>query len=338
MPKRIKFRKSDQIKFFNNVKIISNLSWTKLAYDYKYSPRSFRDWARCEYTVPYDIAMKLAKRFKISLPNFRELDEYWYVQKGAKKGGLENYRLYGLVGNRESRRKGGLTSQRKRLENPEQYRASGFKMKKIVKVPKYSIALAELCGVFLGDGGITNNQIKVTLNKKTDKDYTGFVSQLIFRVLKERPSFGIYGSVAILTLSGSGYVEGLEKVGLKRGNKVKHQVSIPQWILNNKKYSIACLRGLMDTDGGVYFHHHTVARKKYINFGLSFCNASFPLIEGAKKILEDNGLKVYMPTKRKLYIYRLSEVKNYFKVIGSSNKKHTDRLKQYLSISHKLAV
>lgn len=335
MSKRIKFKKSDQRDFFSSVKEVSGLSWAELASYYGFSERSFRDWARAKFTVPYDIGRKLSKRFGLELPRFKELPEYWYIAKGARKGGLERHRIYGLVGSIESRRKGGLISQRRRLENPEKYRLLGCKVRKIVKPLKTSLELAELCGIILGDGGITNTQVKITLNKKTDKDYAIFVSDLVRRVLKERPSTKTYGSVAVVMLSGEGYVEALERVGLRRGNKVKHQVGIPSWILNNKKYSVACLRGLVDTDGGVYFHHHVVSGKRYINFGLSFCSASLPLIHDSQGIFERCGIKVYRATKRKLYVYKMAEIKKYFELVGSSNSKHIRRLESYINMSRK---
>ncbi|MFX0051218.1 MAG: hypothetical protein ACFE8U_08010, partial [Candidatus Hermodarchaeota archaeon] len=47
-------------------------------------------------------------------------------------------------------------------------------------------------------------------------------------------------------------VQELERLGLKCGNKVKQQVGVPNWIQNNTSYSIACVRGLIDTDGYLY--------------------------------------------------------------------------------------
>ena len=34
--------------------------------------------------------------------------------------------------------------------------------------------------------------------------------------------------------------------------KYKQNISIPEWIKNNRKYSISCLRGLIETDGSIY--------------------------------------------------------------------------------------
>jgi len=37
-----------------------------------------------------------------------------------------------------------------------------------------------------------------------------------------------------------------------KGSKYKQKISIPKWIKQNKKFSIECLRGLLQTDGCMY--------------------------------------------------------------------------------------
>jgi hypothetical protein len=37
-----------------------------------------------------------------------------------------------------------------------------------------------------------------------------------------------------------------------KGSKCVQNISVPNWILTNKKYSISCLRGLLQTDGSIY--------------------------------------------------------------------------------------
>ena len=36
------------------------------------------------------------------------------------------------------------------------------------------------------------------------------------------------------------------------GSKIKQNVTVPIWIKNNKKHSIKCLKGLIQTDGSIY--------------------------------------------------------------------------------------
>lgn len=330
MTDRIRLSKKEQKDFFRGIRNASGQTWQELSSTYKLSDRTLRDWARAKYTPSYEVVNNMAKIFNIAVPaGFKRLNRYWHIKKWARKGASARQKKYGLLGNLESRRKGGTISQQRRREDPEKYRKLGCKIKKNINPLQQSPELAELCGILLGDGGLTDTQVRVTLNKKTDRPYGVFVSQLMHKVFGEKPSIKMRESVLNLTLSSLSYVEVLEKIGLRKGNKVKNQVGIPLWILRNKEYSRLCLRGLMDTDGGVYFHNHTINGKRYLHFGLTFTNASLPLILGAKKILESYKLKIFMPRVRNLYIYKFSEVERYFNIIGSSNPKHWKRLKTY---------
>ena len=128
---RLKLNKNSQRLFFKRVKVISGMTWQNLADEYGFSNRSFRDWANASLTPPYDIVYKLSKRFKTKVPKqSKKLDPYWYVQFGARKGGLARHIKHGLVGDIESRRKGGKISQARRRENPEFYKSLGCNVRK----------------------------------------------------------------------------------------------------------------------------------------------------------------------------------------------------------------
>jgi len=324
---RVKMHPDDQRNFFLNIKKASNLRWEDLANFCGVSDRTLRDWTRVKFTPSHSILMLLSDKYRVALPDLELLKPYWYIEKSAKLGGLAYCKLYGPPGSLESRRRGYLKA----------VKSGGFTTKKTVRPLKLSVNLAELAGILLGDGGLTKDQVRVTLNATTDVEYSDFVARLMKNIFGETPYYHKRksGNALDLILSGMCYVEELERIGLKVGNKVINQVSIPNWILSNKDYARACLRGLVDTDGGVYFHNHVVGGKKYLNFGLTFTNASLPLILGAKSILEGDGLKVFMPRERNLYIYNFDQIKKYFKIVGSSNNKHLKRFKFYIKYRNK---
>lgn len=333
MNKRLGISKKDQRKFFRIIRNKSGLKWNVLANLCEVSEKTLKDWARAKYTTPYEKGLFLRKKFHISLPkNFKILEPYWYIDKYARKGASARQKLYGLLGDRKTRQKGGLISQQKRRENPEKYRILGCIVRKDLKKPlKFSADLAELFGIILGDGGITNNQIRVTLNRKTDKNYAIFVKRLMYGIFGETPSINKRENVLNLTLSGVNLVGALEKLGLRRGNKVLNQVAIPKWILQNNDYSRFCVRGLIDTDGSVYFHKHKTNGINYLNMGLTFTNHSKPLLYGVNNILLANHFTPSIVRDKKIYIYKLDEIKRYFKIIGSSNPKHIGRFNFYLN-------
>lgn len=332
---RLRILKKEQKKFFKAIKARSGLSWLGLGKILNLSGRTLRDWARCKYTPSYKACKTLSQKFKVDLPSdFKILDQYWYIKKYAARGALVRQKIYGLLGNRETRRKGGLISQQKRREDPEKYRLLGCTVRKFIRMLKPSVKLAELAGIILGDGGITSSQVRITLNRKSDREYAGFVRKLMRGVFNESPSIGEYHNVLTLTISGINVTEELERIGLKRGNKVVNQIAIPKWILRNKNYARACLRGLIDTDGSVYFHRHKTKGIRYVNLGLTFTNHSRPLVYGANKILRDSNFSPSVVKNKRIYIYNLKEIKRYFKAIGSHNPKHTSKLSFYLK-SHR---
>jgi hypothetical protein len=234
---------------------------------------------------------------------------------------------YFKLGTIESRIKGGKISQQRRRENPEKYRQLGCKIRKNFIRPPYSTYFAELIGIILGDGTISNYQVRVTLDRHRDKEYADFVKNLMVSILGEAPAFAIreYDNTISLTLSGVGLVEMLEEVGMERGDKIAHQISFPLWIRNNSAYSIACVRGLFDTDGGLYFHQK--GEKKYL--GWCFCSHSEPLLADVYKTLRSLDFNVKNAGGCKLCMYRLSSIERYLSLVGSSNPKNEARLKLY---------
>lgn len=331
---RVKVSKAVQRSFFSEIRLKSKTNWDILAKHIGVSGRTMRDWARAKYFVPLNSYQILSRQFGVELPKrFHLLSPFWYVTKGARKGALKRLELYGPPGNRDSRRQGGVMSQKRRREEPEKYRLLGCIVKKDFPTPTYSEEFAEMVGIILGDGAINNYQIRISLDRKVDREYAYFVGNLMERVFGERPSWIERDDNTIsLTLSGAGLVEMLEKIGLHRGNKVKNQVAFPEWVLKERIYRIACTRGLFDTDGGLYFHRHRKWKDKRPYLGWNFTNYSRPLIGGVRETLLMCGLESAEIDKKQLYMYSLDKIVRYFQVIGSSNPKNWEKLRYYIGI------
>jgi transcriptional regulator with XRE-family HTH domain len=328
---RVVLTKKDREKFFNDL-LKKTVNLNIIAPQYGISGRTLRDWRRGKFLPTLDILEKIAKDFNIKLPPFKTRPQYWYAVKGAKRGALKRMELYGPPGTTEGRRKGGLVSQQKRRENPEYYKKRGCILAKNFKNLKKSEKLAELFGILLGDGCITYNQVKITLHKIDDKRYGEFVENLMLQEFREKPSRYERKSVFDYMLSGVNLVKRIEDFGLKKGNKIKQKVDIPNWILEKRKFSISCVRGLIDTDGGVYVHRHVVRRKRYYHFGLCFTSASRPLLKSVHKILIELGINAKIQGETRIYIYGLKETLKYFKIVGFNNPKHRDKLTTYLKL------
>ena len=229
----------------------------------------------------------------------------------------------------EGRRKGGQISQQRRRVNPDYYRKQGCNVAKTFLFPDKSDKLAELFGIILGDGGITSRQLHITLNSVADHKYSIYVKQLIGDLLGECPH--VYkrkdAKAVVLVVSGVGLINYLVSNGLLTGNKVVGQVDVPDWIKINQDYSTSCVRGLIDTDGGVFVHKYVSKGKSYSYLKINFTNMSQPLRAFIYTSLEHLGFHPKMQSFNKVWLYNEKEVLRYFQVIGSSNYRLLSKLK-----------
>lgn len=327
---RVIAKKGDQRKFMEEVKNRSNLTWDRLAKVVNLSSRTLRDWRREVLKMNYEKAKILSEFTNVQLPKIiKILPEYWSVPKAAKAGGLARLKIYGPPGTPEGRSKGGKRSQELRRLYPERY-PRVVKRKKI-KIPIYSNLLAEFVGIILGDGGITNHQVTVSLNYIKDAKYILYVKSLFKKLFSFVPvrMDNIKQNYTSIVASSTNLVEFLEKIGLHRGNKVKQQVDIPKWVFKNKEWMEFCLRGLIDTDGNIArknYHANTLAMQ------ISFKNYSEPLLKSARRIFFKLGYNPSETSHNQIYITRFKEVLRYINEIGFSNSKHIKRYKNYLSM------
>lgn len=341
---RVIFPGNTQVKYLKTVKSITGLNSDRLAIICGVVGRSFRDWARGRFSISQMALVNLQNRFpEIEVPrNIKIVDDFWYTVKGGKKGALRRLELYGPPGTPEGRRKGGINSQLRRRENPEKYRLLRCNLRKKFKIDVSSIEFAEATGIILGDGCISANQLRITVSSLVDRPYAKFIEMLFYRIFEEKPTLieRLDCHAINLTISGVGLIEELKNWGFIKGDKVRQQVDFPAWIWQNTEFQKACVRGLMDTDGGCYFHKHKSNGLFYRNFGMCFTNKSLPIVQSVAKVLKSLGLKFSVARQgTQIYIYSLKEIKKYFKLIGSHNPKNNVKFRSYLSEkSHRIRV
>lgn len=205
--------------------------------------------------------------------------------------------------------------------------------RKKVTLPVNSEKLAELMGIVLGDGGINNVwQLVITLNSISDLEYSQYVKSLLENL------FGIKVAVRkrknknalVLVCSSTTLVDFLVSKGAVRGNKIKQHINIPDWIKGNDRYEKHFVRGLVDTDGGLYIHRHKVANKLYKNIGFCFASLSPKLINSVSGIMRKSGIEPHiMANESKIYLYSQKAVLDYLSIFGSSNPRITEKYKQW---------
>ena len=330
MGSRIRLAQGKQKTFLESVIAGSELSIEQLAARCGVSSRTICDWRREKYLGSLEIFETLSRDFRVPLPKGVVLTPYWYVTKGASIGGKKHIEMYGPPGTPEGRKKGGMISQKRRREDPEKYRALGCNVAKEFIFPEHSAQLAELIGIFLGDGGLTSYQSRITLSALVDRGYSYFVSSLIKRIFGITPSIfeKEYDHSITLIISGVRFVDNLEKFGLKRGDKMKNRIRIPRWILDNSEYAKACIRGLFDTDGGLYFHK----KPSGVYIGWCFSSSSKPLFNDVARVLRNAGFNVKKEQGRKLYLYNLPDISRYMEFIGSHNPKNHEKFQSHAAV------
>ena len=195
--------------------------------------------------------------------------------------------------------------------------------------------LAEMVGILLGDGSLNEKiyRIQVSLNGIKEYNYVNYIKNFMKCLFKLEPkevwerdkkdAIGNEKGMFLYINSKNVFLELILK-GLKSGNKVKNQVSVPSWIKKKSSLIVACLKGLFDTDGSI-----TVVSAQG-SLILDFSNASLPLVQDFKEMCELIGIKTSpkitkrewknkitnnLSTTYRIYIGSKSEIVKFLKTI-----------------------
>jgi len=324
----LKFSSREQKKFISEIIKISHISVDELAELVKVSPRTIRDWKREKFNISLEAVQLLCDKFNLNFPGDKGkmIGEWKIIKRNlGRKGGLAYYKKYGNPATKKGMKKGGAKTlallRRKGIIPPIRYYTYPSRL---------DTDLAEFVGLVLGDGGITSGQLCITLNSEKDTELAKYVINLGKRLFGEKPrvlkekrckAFRVY-------YNGESLVKYLLKIGLKTGNKVKQQVDVPEWIKRSKKFRISCLRGLMDTDGGVFIHRYKVNGKLYSYKKICFSNRSLPILNFVHQTLRVVGLNPVLRANvenKQVWLYNCNEIARYLRVVGTRNP----RLRKY---------
>lgn len=328
-PKRVVFPKGVQKKFLCLIqKKLKHHDVSSIARIAGVHRRTLTDWKREKFSPSLPALQKMCIEAGIAIPHCASIkNAFWHSSHAGIAGGLAVYRKYGSIGGDPEYRKKKWYAwwmKRGRFVNHILLYAP-----LPINRPKLSVHLAEFVGILLGDGGITKNQITITLHNE-EKEYRHFVIRLIQKLFGvqssclEHPSDSIY-RVMVSRIELVRFCT--EILGLKIGNKVKQQVNIPSWINKNRRFQIGCLRGLMDTDGCVFTHRYKVNGKVYAYKKLAFSNGSRPLLTSVYNILRRNGFHPRYAQGKDVRLDRREDVKRFFHIIGTHNPKYLKRYK-----------
>ena len=212
----------------------------------------------------------------------------------------------------------------------------------LIRLPKIKFGkkLAEFVGAVLGDGHVSYYKIgkkigvygiRITGDLEKDKDYhTKYLTdlcKLIFN-LDASEILGKHGR--FLDLRSKELVNFFISMGIKPGDKIINQSTIPFWIFENKLFLRACIRGLIDTDGSIF----RMSNKDPNLLRINFTNHNITLLSDTRRafvILGFNPSKII--NNRQFNLSRQEEIAKYLKEIGFKNQKHLLRLQKFKALS-----
>lgn len=206
---------------------------------------------------------------------------------------------------------------------------------KEVNCPKETKELAEFYGIMLGDGNLSkikgykvaNYQIRIVGDSRFDKDYLiNFVKPLIEKLFEI--NVNVYkikdGNGLNINAYGLRLVEFLESKGFTPGDKIRNQITIPNWIKKNEIFLKSCLRGLFDTDGSVYKITNQNSHQ------ISFRNYNITLLTDVRNSLISLGITPSRITKgNEILITKKSELRKFLNDVGFHNSKHLNKAKMW---------
>lgn len=175
-----------------------------------------------------------------------------------------------------------------------------------------NVNLAEIFGIILGDGGLSEKTLAIYCNSN-NMDYFNYVYHILSNhfVWDIKKYFRKTSNAAELKIHSKYLVRRLIALGLHIGDKKELQVSVPEWIKQNRQYAIACAKGLIDTDGCIYFENKK-NNIRYIN--IHFTNKSQPLLEFMEEFCADNDID-YSRTEFRIYIRSQKSVKKFLAIV-----------------------
>ena len=164
--------------------------------------------------------------------------------------------------------------------------------------------LAELIGVILGDGHIEKFPRTERLLIFSNSNNPGFVKRYIGLVEKtfEKKTY-VYKQSNQNCVRISLYEKEISKrLGIPTGARGNIKVSVPRWIVRERKNIIRYLRGLYEAEGSLSFHSPTYTHK------FSFSNKNESMLKNVERLLKILGFSPHSDSLR-VQLSKKDEVK-----------------------------
>jgi hypothetical protein len=268
----------------DNIKSNKSWTWTEFAEEFGVSAYTLRqDWRKNADSIPFSVASRLNEMSGLQLEF--ENKALWH---GQKKGGQKS----SMRGNTPS---------------------------------EWDKRFAELYGALLGDGCVYSNMngFCITGNASLDEDYIRSLAEHCRTVFDIDPKihFQEEENVVRLILNSRKIARFLEDEGFPCGAKKDSEFCPPEVLVSDKELLSACIRGLFDTDGGIYAHPNS-------GIMLDITAKNDDIFRFLAESSETLDLPLN-PTEGKLQLYGESKVDEFLRKVGSSNSRNIKRYLYY---------
>ena len=291
-------------------------SLKKLGISLKVPYPTFKNYSQEYRLLPEKLFNKILKMSSIKKDklNFSYLPYNWGMVKGGKKG-METLR--------KRYPKEIIIWRKKGIKNTK---IMGHNVKKI-KIPELDERLAEFIGVYLGDGTLTKYFIRISGDYRYDIPYFNYLKDLIYKL------FGVNATITkdnkdntmYLTIFSNKMCSFLRnKYGIEYGNKIRNKTKIPKQIMEDKKLSLDCIRGLIDTDGSISRRGRGGSQ-----FCIQFTSHNKELLRQVHNLGKEAKIFTFGDNTG-AGTNKWENITKYFKVIGSSNLRHVVRFNERL--------
>jgi hypothetical protein len=194
--------------------------------------------------------------------------------------------------------------------------------------------LCELVGAIIGNGNLWTDgsryRVELTGDPKFDKEYFDYLSTISKNLFEKNP-YPIHVRQRGLRwrLQSKDAFILLTKLGLPIGKGKSHRVTIPQTIVQKGwDFTKWSMRGIMDTDGTLFFSKKTYTYPIYPTIELRTCNAE--LAKQMQTLLTGNGFRARKRGNEEegyhVALYGIEMLNRWKAEIGFSNPKHANKV------------
>ncbi len=201
-------------------------------------------------------------------------------------------------------------------------------------------SLCEFIGAIIGDGNLWTDgsryRVELTGDPKLDNSYFVYLSEVVYKLFKKSPyKLRVRQKGLRFRLQSKNAFCIITDLGIKSGRNKSRIVTIPEDIMKKGwKYSRWTLRGIIDTDGTIFFSKKTYSIPIYPTLEISTYSKN--LATQITDLLNNNNFRAKLRGNSErgftVGLYGFKMLERWIKEIGFSNERHINKLKTYRSL------